>query len=299
MSEMGCNLCGARELAWSRQVYDYADPSATFRLVKCGRCGLVYLDPLPAEAELLARSPGYQAMIQHMMQDLLHSRVGRLGLRLMKESRTPPTARRGCALDIGCSWGDYLVRLRDLGWEVRGIEMDEQAARHVRDAHGIAVLAGRAEERLRDVADDSIDLVTMWHVLEHVSDPALVLKEVRRVLKPGGMLLLEVPNVASAWARLLGREWYPLEPPYHLYHFSPRTLRRMLGESGLRVSWVRGEPEPTQTIWSAHMLWHRLRGTRWNGRLPWSPTGVVLLYPVELLLACLGYGNHMRAVAVK
>lgn len=299
MESVACNLCGVQEPAWTRTIPDPADRDMAYRLVKCKRCGLVYFNPRPGETEILARSPGYQAMIRHMTDDLLASRVGRLGLRMMRQARTLPGVAPGRVLDIGCSSGDYLARMRDLGWQAQGIELDAEAARHARETHSLEVVAGRAEERLRDYADASFDLVTMWHVLEHLTDPSRVLAEVSRVLRPGGLLLLEVPNFASAWERLLGRYWYTLEPPFHLYHFSPATLRRLLRQAGLHVTRVSGEPEPAQTLWSLHLLWLRLRGRRWDGRLLWSPTGAVLLYPLELLLARFGRSNHMRALATK
>ena len=299
MESVACNLCGAQEPAWIRAIPDPSDTSVYYRLVQCKRCELVYLNPRPGEAEILARSPGYQAMIRRMTDELLASRIGRLGLRMMRDARTLPGVAPGRLLDIGCSSGDYLARMCGLGWRAQGIEMDAEAARYAREAYGLEVATGRAEERLRDYANASFDLVTMWHVLEHLTDPSGVMAEVARVLRPGGLLLLEVPNFASAWESMMGRYWYTLEPPFHLYHFSPRTLRRLLGQAGLRVTRMRGEPEPAQTLWSLHLLWLRLRGRRWNGRLLWSPIGAVLLYPPELLLAQFGRSNHMQAMAMK
>jgi 2-polyprenyl-3-methyl-5-hydroxy-6-metoxy-1,4-benzoquinol methylase len=262
-------------------------------------CGLVYLSPQPTEADLLARSSGYQAMMRRTMQELRASRVGRLGLRLIRNAHTPPTTARGRVLDIGCSWGDYLAYMRRLGWETHGLELDAEAAHHAREDHGLDVSIGRAEDRLPDYPNDSFDVVTMWHLLEHVDNPSLVLAEVYRVLRPGGMLLVEVPNFDSFWARVLGRDWHALEPPFHLYHFSPHTLRRHLIKAGFHVTKIQAVAEPTVTIWSWHMLWNRVRRSRWDGHLPWNPTSVVLLYPIERLLAQFGLSNHMRAMAVK
>ncbi len=296
---MACNLCGAQEPEWIKEYREQADWSSRFRVVKCGKCDLVYTDPRPSDDQLLVRSPAYQEMRRQMKRDLEASLIGRLGIKMMKNARKPPVNGPGKVLDIGCSWGDYLGRLRTLGWEPYGIELDEEAAQAARDSYQVQVTVGTAEDKLRDYSDDSFDLVTLWHVLEHLNDPSLVLRESCRVLKPGGMLALEVPNFDSAWSHLLGEDWFPLELPFHLFHFSPRTLRRMLSKAGFGVTRIAGEPGPAQTVWSLHMVWNRMRGTMWNGRLLWSPTGTLLLYPIEIITAQLGRSNHMQAFAVK
>jgi hypothetical protein len=91
---------------------NYSDRSVFFFLVRCGECEVVYVDPPPAESELQTRSGEYQGMMRDMLENLRNSLVGRLGMHLMREARTPPGPRRGRLLDIGCSYGDYLARLR-------------------------------------------------------------------------------------------------------------------------------------------------------------------------------------------
>jgi 2-polyprenyl-3-methyl-5-hydroxy-6-metoxy-1,4-benzoquinol methylase len=301
MESVPCNLCGAQTHELMKVVHERRyGMSAAFRIVRCLHCGLLYLNPRPNEQEMLAYyPPEYQAAMRQVLQDVRQSRIGRIGLRMMRHVRKPPLAKVGSALDIGCSSGDYLAYLQTLGWEVYGIELDEEAARYAREHFGIPVSVGTAERALSAFPDESLDVVTMWHVLEHLFDPSSVLAQVHRVLRPGGILMLEMPNSDSLWASILGEYWFPLEIPRHLYHFTPPTLRAMLTKTGFRLTRLVGVPAPIEIIWSLSTLWDRWRRTALEGRLVWSPTGVVLLYPIEVLLARFLHSTFMQVVAEK
>jgi len=318
MESVSCNLCGAQTYELVRVVHERRyGISATFCIVRCLHCGLLYLNPRPNEQEMPAYyPPEYQAAMRQVLQEVRQSRIGRVGLKVMRRVRKPPLPRSpqcwggggvGSALDIGCSSGDYLAYLRTLGWKVYGIELDEEAARYAQEHFGIDVRAGAAEHILNEFPDMSFDVVTMWHVLEHLFDPSSVLAEVHRVLRPGGILMLEMPNFDSLWASILGEYWFPLEIPRHLYHFSPPTLRAMLTKTGFRLIRLVGVPAPIEIIWSLRTLWDRWRRTAplppqdegEGGQLIWSPTGVVLLYPIELLLARFLRSTFMQVVAEK
>lgn len=141
--------------------------------------------------------------------------------------------RPGRLLDIGCGKGHFLAAARELGWEVSGIDSSESAAASARQLYGLQILVG-------DVADEAIpgapfDAITMWHVLEHVPDPTLVVARARELLRPGGRLVVSVPNVASLQARVFGRHWFHLDRQRHVFHFTPRALRTLLERHGFSV----------------------------------------------------------------
>jgi 2-polyprenyl-3-methyl-5-hydroxy-6-metoxy-1,4-benzoquinol methylase len=136
-----------------------------------------------------------------------------------------PNRTDNLLIDVGCGRGDFLARMKSLGWNVLGIEPDPVSSVRAR-ARGIAVFSGRLEEA--GLAGGIADQVTLHHVLEHVDDPAALLKECRRVLRPGGRLVLYTPNAESLGHRWFGQAWRGLEPPRHLFVFSPRALRNIL-----------------------------------------------------------------------
>jgi len=135
----------------------------------------------------------------------------------------------GRVLDVGCGSGEWLLSMRAWGWDVQGVDFDEGAvaiARH----KGLPIHLGSLESA--DFPDNAFDAVTLSHVIEHVADPIHTLEECRRVLKPGGTLLLFTPNAASFGHRLFKRDWRGLEPPRHLHLFCPRSMARLLRAAG-------------------------------------------------------------------
>jgi 2-polyprenyl-3-methyl-5-hydroxy-6-metoxy-1,4-benzoquinol methylase len=225
-------------------------------------------------------------------------RFGKI-LRLMLNGRfegLPVYVAGGKILDVGCGNGNYLYSLRELGWETYGVEMDEQVCHYVREVLGLTVFQGTLEEA--HLPNNLFDVVTMRHVLEHLPDPSRSLAEVYRLLRAGGSVLIETPNIESVQARFFRARWFHLDIPRHLYHFTPATLPALLQKTGfseIRLSFL---PSMTGITGSLQYRWNERAGTRGTGIhhcrvLAWS------LWPVGLLAARLGYGECMRVMAVK
>jgi SAM-dependent methyltransferase len=136
---------------------------------------------------------------------------------------------RGACLDIGCGDGDFLAALQTLGWSVTGCELPGPAFQRASER-----LPGRivAASTLRDLPDSSFDLVSLWQVFEHLPNPRDVLHEIHRLLKPGGRLVVAVPNPSAWQARWGGRHWLHLDPPRHLHLATPLQLRNLLHDAG-------------------------------------------------------------------
>lgn len=137
----------------------------------------------------------------------------------------------GTLLDIGCGNGGFLRQMARRGFAVEGTEWTPRAA--ARAGGAFTVHAGDLLEL--DLEPESRDVVTLWHVLEHLRDPAATLERIHTILRPDGWLFLSLPNQGSWQAERFGRHWFHLDPPRHLHGFSPRALRRLLRAKGFGV----------------------------------------------------------------
>lgn len=257
----GCNLCGGTEWTTLEEV-------AATRVVRCA-CGLVFVTPQPESAviELAYRKEYYAPWAE---QAPARAGIWRRRLAEVERAKRPP----GELLDVGCATGDFLDCARAHGWHVRGTELSADACRAA-GARGLRVHQGEIWEA--GLAANTVDVVTCWHVLEHVRDPKRVVQEIRRVLKPGGFLFLATPNAEdyifrAAYWLARGRRptlYEPDERELHLFHFSPRTLRAMLTSAGLRdvvIGFDRGAAAvPSKRIVNELAYgWFRLTGLNWG-----------------------------------
>jgi GT2 family glycosyltransferase/SAM-dependent methyltransferase len=145
----------------------------------------------------------------------------------------PPFVAGGRALDVGCGNARYLASLAELGWEVAGVDQSPAAAVAAQEAHGISVHVGTIESA--PFSPGSFDFVHMRHVIEHLDQPVQSLQRVFELLRPGGWLYVETPNLESFPARVLGQHWFNLDSPRHLWLFDTSTLSSALGVTGFEL----------------------------------------------------------------
>jgi SAM-dependent methyltransferase len=197
-----------------------------FQLVRCDGCGLIYINPRPTAASIREFYPpwywapppakGTQPFLDRGMRKVLAALV-----------RHYPGGR---VLDVGCGVGKMPALMRELGLDAVGLEPYEHACSVARERYGLDVVCATLQDA--DLPHEAFDAVTLFDVLEHVHDPAGDLCKAHSLLRPGGSLFIKVPNVAALQARLFGQWWYALDPPRHLFHFSPVSLRRALEAAG-------------------------------------------------------------------
>ena len=191
--------------------------------------------------EILRRYYGYRdlkpvCISTHL--DKLSAPIKRLVLRICyfyfrdRYHRIPGWEKGGRALDLGCGNGTYLLLLKKMGWDAVGVDINDKVGREIKEAK-IPVLTG--ELRKLKIRKGSFNLITMWHVLEHLHSPFETLQEVHRLLTDNGCLLIEVPNSTSLVRKLFRSNWFAWEVPRHLCHFSPRTLAALLNRSGFEI----------------------------------------------------------------
>lgn len=140
--------------------------------------------------------------------------------------------RPGRLLDVGSGRGRFLAAASAAGWDAVGIEFEPALARMARDRYGVEVVVGDA---VSAPVDGPFDVITMWHVLEHLPDPLAAIERARELLVPNGRLVVSVPNNDSWQARLGGDDWLHLDIPRHIYHFTPGSLTLLVERAGFRA----------------------------------------------------------------
>ncbi|MEI6212155.1 MAG: class I SAM-dependent methyltransferase [bacterium] len=216
-------------------------------------------------------------------------------------------------LDVGCGRGVFLASLQARGYNVAGTQLSQTAAASIRHHFGFEVFVGD----LPDVPwpAGSFDVITVWHVLEHMPDPARALRDMARLLKPDGVLIVEVPNAGGWSVRLFGRHWLHWDAPHHLVHFSRPVLERLLvqhgftplawqttsweyGPSGILLSLLNLLPGPPNLLFDA--LRSGSHRPKPDVRLAIHVLAALFLLPVACLLFAVtvscGRGDVLRAV---
>lgn len=235
METVGCRLCeetGSEPILAVRD-WRYGLTEARFRIVRCRRCGLAYLNPRPVPDDIGLFYPikYYERRVDGSDAsggDPIPPGPAAAGLRpdAMRERRALcGTGER--VLDVGCADGGFLQYMSEDGWEVLGVEVSPEAAAWGGADRGVTIINSPLTEA--DLPREHFDVVTFWASLEHVHEPLAYLEVARRVLRRGGRAIILLQNFASPTVRRL--HW-GLDPPRHLYHFTPSTLTQALRRTG-------------------------------------------------------------------
>jgi len=215
-----CNLCQSDD---TKKLY----VKDSFNIVRCRKCGLVYVNPRPTLEELKELYKEKDAHIDPAREkDLFMHRFKRI-IKTIERFK-----KKGKLLDIGCSYGYFLKLAQGYGWETYGIEISDYVSHYCRQKLNLNVFTGDVREA--HYPSQYFDVITMFHVLEHVLDPLDYLREINRILKPDGLIVVEVPNIGSLKAKLAKKNWISFKPPEHLYYFSLKTIIQFLNETGFQ-----------------------------------------------------------------
>ncbi|HXG12318.1 MAG TPA: class I SAM-dependent methyltransferase [Gemmataceae bacterium] len=315
MKTIGCPLCGgeaARTVV--RTDFNLTGSARTcYQVVECRRCRFRYLNPRPDPEELAAfytpRYPAHalprpgadgpaaeQVSFRRRLAQVTRHRLALLE-RFMSLRRTPLRV-----LDVGCGNGAFLLGLLEQGnVEAWGLDIAAPVLAEVAQRDGrLRLVAGDLHRAA--LPERYFEVITLWHSLEHDGDPVGVLRRARQLLRPGGLLLAEVPDSAGVIARLCGRYWLGWDLPRHLVHFSAGSLRRAAVQAGLRRIQVLHQytlnPLCLSPLLASLQLWRRRR----KGRMKrvayhrWDGLGDALLALVNGLERFLG-GNGLLLVA--
>jgi SAM-dependent methyltransferase len=203
-----------------------------FSIVQCPACGIAVTFPVISRDEMASYyPPAYYGTGNRRFNPLFEWLVTIFRRRRVR--RIERFIERGRVLDIGCGRGITLFQMKEDGWDVSGVEISETAATHARSLLGDTVFVG--DVLAAPWPADSFDVINIWHVLEHLPDPVGVLARTRELLRPGGLLVVAVPNFESLQARFAGRRWFHLDVPRHYWHFGEKPLRALLEEKGFAI----------------------------------------------------------------
>ena len=232
---VNCNLCGNddTELLYEaipfRHNYD-KNYNNKFRVVKCRRCGLVYINPRPDAKSISSYYPEsyeYHERRKISLLEKLYYKCYRFGL----------GDKKGRILDVGCGNGNYLLSLKNSGWDCYGTEMESYMVNYINEKLGLKVYKGELTDI--ELPKEYFDVITFWASLEHIPNPLKTIEKAKTLLKPDGKIIIWLQNINSLEARLFRDYWHHLEIPTHIYQFSPDTLSELMRKTGFKVEKIR------------------------------------------------------------
>ena len=232
-----CPVCQSASIAEKLEATDYTVSHRQFSIWECAGCSLRFTQgiPPPEEAGSYYASDKYisHTDIREGVVNRLYHLVRALTLRKkLQLIRRTAVLQQGSLLDIGAGTGAFLYAAKTAGWQVTGLEQDEQTRSRAVHLHGISLYPA---EDLFNLPAENYDVITMWHVLEHVYELHASLDQVKGLLREQGRLLVAVPNYTSYDATHYGSFWAAYDVPRHLYHFSPAAMKTLLGQHGLKL----------------------------------------------------------------
>lgn len=277
-----------------------------FAVVRCGSCGLMRTNPRPTPESIALYYPedygpyrgtrvnpsAPDTRIRRRLKWVAHQ-VFRFNTQRL------PSLRAGRLLEIGCASGAFLHQMAAGGWRVEGIEFSQTASQAARRL-GYHIHTSSLENA-RDVAGD-FDLIVGWMVLEHLHEPLPALQKLRTWAKPRSYLVLSTPNAGALERKIFGDRWYALQLPSHLFHFTPRTLGKLLESGGWHLERIFHQRVLTNFVGSVgHLIQDRHVLTPVASALTLLPERArlanYLLYPLALPLAAIGQTGRMTAWA--
>ena len=233
---MHCPVCSSNQGELFTSAFDRVlnRPELNWRIHRCLDCGFGWTEPALRDEEIKQYYPStYLGDTERTLDEFLSGQLQR-SRSWRKEAEKVNLVQHfvsgGRILDVGCGDGKFLWALDSRRWDRTGVEFSEETVRLVNERiDGLKLIEGNIFSS--ELMENAFDVVTFWHVLEHLPRPQEVLERVQRLLSPGGWVFISLPNINSLQARLFRRYWYAFDDvPRHLYHFAPEPLERLLRE---------------------------------------------------------------------
>jgi len=244
MTHKTCPVCGSSDLKPHVECEDHLVSHQKFAIVVCGQCGMGMTQNVPSAAHIgefyksenyISHSDTKKGLINrlyHQVRILMLKRKQKLVERMT-------VGKRGNLLDIGCGTGYFISHMKEQGWKVQGTEPDPDARRIAASQLGQEIPDSAG---LFDLPERSFDVITMWHVLEHVYELDDYLRQISFLIREGGSFIVAVPNYTCYDARRYQENWAAYDVPRHLWHFSPNSITQLVENYGFQLIARKGMP---------------------------------------------------------
>lgn len=232
-----CPLCSSESISLHFSCNDHFISRKDFAVYKCHDCGFLFTQDYPDEAEIstfyeseeyISHSDTSKGFSNRLYQSARSIMLGRKKVLIEKIT----LLKKGKILDIGSGTGYFASTMKKEGWQVNGIEINEKARKFSVTNFG---LDAYPPDKISEYESNSFDCITMWHVLEHFHNPDEYISEIKRLLKPGGVCVVALPNSNSYDAKYYRQFWAAWDVPRHLWHFEPSTFRIFTEKSGFTL----------------------------------------------------------------
>ena len=232
-----CPVCNSEDIKNLMICKDHLVSGESFAINECRQCTFRFTNPRPADAQL---NTYYQSKeyishtnkaysLQHLLYKIVRHYTLQRKLKLIRS-----LSKTGKILDLGCGTGDFLNLCSKNGWDIEGVEMDQKAREKSEKLLNVKI-----HERLFSVEkENSFQIITLWHVLEHLPDLNKTITHLMKLLTVRGRLVIALPNVDSYDAKKYGNFWAGYDVPRHLYHFNQPTFQRLMRKHNLKIERV-------------------------------------------------------------
>jgi len=239
-----CPLCFSDKTGLLFNSNDHFVSRKDFAVFKCSDCGFLFTQDYPEESEIGAyyeseeyishsdTSRGFSNKLYRIARTIM---LGRKKVLVEKVTGL----KKGKILDIGSGTGYFAAIMRKAGWQVKGVEINEKARNFSASNFGLEV---DLPDRITSYDTNSFDCITLWHVLEHFHDPFKYISEIYRLLKPGAVCVVALPNSSSYDSTYYKQFWAAWDVPRHLWHFQPSTFRVLSEKSGFTLGNIKTLP---------------------------------------------------------
>jgi 2-polyprenyl-3-methyl-5-hydroxy-6-metoxy-1,4-benzoquinol methylase len=223
-----CPVCGNKSVNKFLELEDYFLSKESFEISLCAECGFKFTNPVPRETDLpkyyesdeyISHSNTTKGFVNKIYQLVRNHSIKR------KAGIATHKINNGEALDIGCGTGDFLNELSRRGWKVKGIEPNKTARNNAINNFGLDV---SDEQQLFKFGANGFDVITMWHVLEHVYNLDKHLSQIKKILRKDGRLIIALPNADSMDANIYKNYWAAYDVPRHLHHFNQASFKKLM-----------------------------------------------------------------------